>query len=231
MRILSFVIIIFLTVSVSAQQSAENKKVFDEATRTANAKNYEKAYEIYQKAFRLSQDESAEFRAKIHFNSGVCLFQLKRHAQAVAEFERAARLNPKYERAFYALAMAQVELKNFSGAEKAFIKSLEINRKNGETWFDLAFVYIEQKDFNAAETAFRNAIKYKTVAEPDAHNNLGVIFALRHDFSSAEKHFTLALGKSPEAQNNLQFCKFYRQNQDKQLLAKLEFGGFYKNRN
>src|SRR5688572_26143246 len=165
MRILSFVIIIFLTVSISAQ-TAENKKVFDEATRTANAKNYEKAYEIYQKAFRLSQDESAEFRAKIHFNSGVCLFQLKRHAQAVAEFEHATRLNPKYERAFYALAMTQVELKNFSGAEKAFIKSLEINRKNGETWFDLAFVYIEQKDFDAAETAFQSAIKYKSIAAP-----------------------------------------------------------------
>ena len=230
MRVLSFVIIIFLAVSVSAQTS-EIKRVFDEATRSANAKNYEKAFEIYQKAFRLSQDESAEFRAKIHFNSGVCLFQLKRHAQAVAEFERAVLLNPKYERAFYALGMAHAELKNFSSAEKAFLKSLEISRKNGETWFDLAFIYLEQKDFDAAETAFRNAIKYKTVAAADAHNNLGVIFALRHDFSSAEKHFTLALGKSAEAHNNLQFCKVYKQNQDKELLAKLEFGGFYKNRN
>ncbi len=222
MRILTFIFIIFLAISVSAQTS-ENKRVFDEATRAANTKDYEKAFELYQKALRLSQNESAEFRAKIHFNSGVCLFQLKQQTEAIEEFERSIELNPNYERVFYALGMAQFELKNFSEAKKAFLKSLEISRKNGETWFDLAFVYLEQKNFDAAETAFRNAIKYKTRAAPDAHNNLGVIFALRQDFASAEKYFTIALGKSAEAEKNLQFCKFYKVNNLKELVAKLEF--------
>src|SRR5688572_6880364 len=225
MRVLTFIFIVFLAFSVSAQQSSEVKQVFDEATNAANAKDYAKAFEIYQKALRLAGTESEQFRAKIHFNSGVCLFQLKRPTEAVAEFERALLLNAKYERAFYALAMAQVELKNFNDAEKAFRKALEINRRNGETWFDLAFVYIEQKEFDAAENAFQNAIRYKTSAAPDAHNNLGVISALRHDFASAEKYFSLAaLGKSSEAEKNLQFCRFYQEkNNLRELVAKLEF--------
>lgn len=222
MRILSFIFIVFLAISVSAQ-SIEIKQNFDEATKRANAKDFENALVVYQKLAGVSQNESKEFRAKIHFNTGVCLYQLKDRAKAVSEYERAVKLNPRYEKAFYALGMAQFDLKNFNEAEKAFVKSLTVNRKNGETWFDLAFVYLEQKDFDAAETAFQNAVKFGSVATADAHNNLGVISALRHDFESAEKQFKLAVGKSAEAESNLRFCKFYKEKNIKELIAKLEF--------
>ncbi|MCD9189338.1 MAG: tetratricopeptide repeat protein [Pyrinomonadaceae bacterium] len=222
MRILSFIFIVFLTISASAQTS-EIKQTFDEATAKANAKDFEKALPIYRKLAGISQNEPKEFRAKIHFNIGVCLYQSKNPLKAVAEYERAVLLNPHYERAFYALGMAHFELKNFSEAEKAFVKSLEINRKNGETWFDLAFVYLKQENFDAAEIAFQNAIKFDSIAAADAHNNLGVISALRHDFETAEKQFKLAVGKSAEAEKNLQFCKYYKESDFKELIAKLEF--------
>ena len=49
----------------------------------------------------------------------------------------------------------------------------------------------------------------------------------KDDFPSAEKEFKTALsesnGKSIEARNNLQFCKLYKQNFNRNLLAKLEF--------
>lgn len=222
MRILSFIFIVFLTISVSAQ-NARIKQTFDEATKRANAKDFENALVIYQNLAGISQNESKEFRAKIHFNIGVCLYQLKDQTKAIAEYERAVKLNPHYEKAFYALGMAHFELKNFNDAEKAFVNSLELNRKNGETWFDLAFVYLKQKDFDAAEMSFQNAVKFNSVATADANNNLGVISALRHDFESAEKQFKLAVGKSAEAENNLQFCKYYKETNFKKLIAKLEF--------
>lgn len=222
MRILSFIFIVFLTISVSAQ-TVEIKQTFDEATEKANAKDFENALVIYQKLAGISQNEPKEFRAKIHFNIGVCLYQLKNQTKAVTEYGRAVLLNPRYEKAFYALGMAYFDLKNFSEAEKAFVNSLEINRKNGETWFDLAFVYLKMEDFDAAEIAFQNAIKFDSVAAADAHNNLGVISALRHDFETAEKQFKLAVGKSAEAEKNLQFCKYYKESNLKELTAKLEF--------
>lgn len=222
MRILSFIFVIFLAISASAQ-SFEIKQNFDEATKRANAKDFENALTIYQKLAGVAQNESKEFRAKIHFNIGVCLYQLKDRAQAVTEYERAVLLNPRYEKAFYALGMAHFELNDFEKAEKAFINSLRINDKNGETWFDLAFVYLKQENFDAAEIAFQNAVKFGSVATADAHNNLGVISALRHDFETAEKQFKLAVGKSTEAESNLRFCKFYKENNIRELIAKLEF--------
>jgi len=222
MRILSFIFIVFLTISASAQ-NFQIKQSFDDATKLANAKDFENALVIYQKLAGVSQNESKEFRAKIHFNIGVCLYQLKNQAEAITEYERAVLLNPRYEKAFYALGMAQFELNKFEKAEKAFINSLKINGKNGETWFDLAFVYLKQENFDAAETAFQNVVKFGSVATADALNNLGVISALRHDFETAEKQFKLALEKSSEARNNLQFCKYYKENNFKELIAKLEF--------
>jgi len=222
MRILSFIFIVFLTISASAQ-TVEIKQTFDEATAKANAKDFENALPIYQKLAGISQNEPKEFRAKIHFNIGVCFYQSKKQLEAVTEYERAVLLNPRYEKAFYALGMAHFELSNFEKAEKAFVNSLEINRKNGETWFDLAFVYLKQENFDAAEIAFQNAIRFDSIAAADAHNNLGVISALRHDFETAEKQFKLAVGKSAEAEKNLRFCEYYKEGNFKELTAKLEF--------
>ena len=90
----------------------------------------------------------------------------------------------------------------------------------------MALVLLAKKDFDTAQTAFQNAVKYKTVNTADAHNNIGVILALRGDLTAAEKKFEIALresgGKSTEAENNLRFCKFYRQNINQNQLAKLQ---------
>jgi len=91
----------------------------------------------------------------------------------------------------------------------------------------LALVLLAKKDFDTAQTAFQNALKYKTVNTADAHNNIGVILALRADGRAAEKKFETALpesdGNSIEVKNNLRFCKFYKQNINQNQMAKLEF--------
>jgi len=227
MRILSFIFIMVFALSVSAQTA---KQAFDEGTQSAQAANYEKALENYRKAIRLSENESigGEFLARIRFNTGVCLYHLKQNEEAVKEFNAAIVLSGgSYQKAFYALGMAETEMKNWRKAIDALRKAVRLKRADGEAWFDLGLALVEEKNFAAAREAFQNSIRYKTVADADAHNNLGVIMALSGDFPSAEKEFETALaksrGKSVEAQNNLQFCKLYKQNSGKDLLTKLEF--------
>jgi Flp pilus assembly protein TadD len=210
---------------VSAQTA---RQAFDEGTLLAQAAQYEKALENYQKAIRLAENESiaGEFLARIRFNTGVCLYQLKRKVEAIKEFRAANVLSGgSYQKAFYALGMAETELKNWRKAAEALREAVRLKRADGEAWFDLGLVLVEEKNFAAAREAFQNSIRYKTVADADAHNNLGVIMALSGDFPSAEKEFETALaksnGKSVEAQNNLQFCKMYKQNSVQ--TTKLEF--------
>ncbi len=231
MQSLFFILVIFVF-SVTAQTPLV-KQIFDKATNAAQAKQFETAIEDYQKVLLFAETErqNDDFLAQVHFNTGICFYHLRQNDKAVAEFTEAVKLSRRtYQKAFYALGMAERELKNWDRAETAFRDAVKLKKTDGEAWFDLALIYLETKDFKSAETAFQNSIKYKSVAAADAHNNLGVIFALKHDFPSAEDEFKTALirsdGKSIEAQNNLQFCKLYKQNFSKDLLAKLEFSKF-----
>jgi Flp pilus assembly protein TadD len=229
MRILSFIFIVIFAVSVSAQKDLV-KQMFSEAAKAAQNAEYEKALEKFQKLNQSSkaEDFNADFSARIHFNVGVCLYRLGRNSEAVAEFNEAIDLSGgAYQKAFYALGMAETALKNWREAETNFREAVKLKPSDGEAWFDLGLVLLEDENFKAAGEAFQDSIRFKTVAASDAHNNLGVIYALKADFSSAEKEFETALresnGESVEAENNLRFCKFYRQSFDVNLLAKLKF--------
>lgn len=232
------ILFLILTVASSAfaQETPFVNQSFEAGNAAARKQQYERAIEKYR-ATRL-RAETARLNdaqlAKIHFNIGVCFYHLKQTNEAVAEFTEAIKLSKRqYQAAFYALGMTQKDLKNWREAAAALRDALEIDKTNGEAWFDLAIIYLEEKDFTEAAKAFENSIKYKSINAPDAHNNLGVIAALGNDWVAAEKRFVTALlnsnGKSIEANNNLQFCKFYKRNfSGKDLSAKLEFSGIEK---
>jgi Flp pilus assembly protein TadD len=225
-----FVILTASAIGVSAQ-SFGTQQTFEKGISLANEGKFETALADFKKSLTLAEidDANADYRAKIHFNIGVCLYRLKQSATAVSEFEEALKLaKGDYEKAFYALGMAHAELKNWQKAEAAFRGAINLNKQNGEAWFDLAFVYLANKDYDSAKTAFQKSVEYKSVAAPIGHNNLGVILALNGDINSAVKEFETALkksnGKFTVAERNLQFCKSLGQNFNQDLVAKLEFG-------
>jgi len=225
-----FVILTAMVLSVSAQSLATHQ-TFEKGIGLANAGKFETALDNFKKSLTLAEieDRDANYRAKIHFNIGVCLYRLKQNEEAVSEFEEAIKLTKgDYEKSFYALGMAEAELKNWQAAEKAFRGAIGLNKRNGEAWFDLAFVYLAQKDYDFAKQAFQKSVELKSVAAPVGHNNLGVILAINGDIDSAMKEFETALkksnGKFTVAERNLQFCKSLGQNFNQELVAKLEFG-------
>lgn len=224
-----FVILLAIVTSVSAQ-SLTTRQSFEKGVKLAKSEKFEAALDDFERALTLagSEDATRNFRARIYFNIGVCLYRLKQNEKAVGEFEEAVRLAQNdYEKAFYALGMAQAELKNWREAEAAFLAAIRLNKRNGEAWFDLAFVYLANNDYDSARNAFRKSIELKSVAAPIGHNNLGVILAVGGDLSSAIKEFEKALkqadGKFAVAERNLQFCKSLGEN-NRELMAKLEFG-------
>lgn len=228
MRVL-FLILVF-AFSIAAQTTFISQ-TFDNGNTAAREGNYEQAIKQYRATILRAEAERLNdaLLAKIHFNIGVCLYHLQRTNEAVAEYTEATKLSRReYQKAFYALGMAQKDLRNWREAAAALRDAVQIDKTDGEAWFDLALIYLADKNFAAAEKAFANSIKYKSVNAPDAHNNLGVIAALSNDWKSAEKEFETALtksnGKSIEAVGNLRLCKFYKRNfSGRDLLAKLEF--------
>jgi tetratricopeptide (TPR) repeat protein len=111
-----FVILTAIVSSISAQ-SAATQQTFEKGIGLANEGKFETALVDFKKSLTLAgiEDADADYRAKIHFNIGVCLYRLKQSAKAVSEFEEAIKLaKGDYEKSFYALGMAQAELKRRS---------------------------------------------------------------------------------------------------------------------
>jgi tetratricopeptide (TPR) repeat protein len=228
---LSIFVILVVSVLSAAAQSAGTQQIFEKAVSLANEEKFAAALGDFKKSLALAETEDADddYRAKIRFNIGVCLYRLKQSEKSVGKFEEAIKLaKGDYEKAFYALGMAQAELKNWSEAEKAFRGAIRLNKQNGEAWFDLAFVYLAQKDYESAREAFQKSVELKSVDSTIGHNNLGVIFALNGNLAAAVKEFETALkqsgGKLAVAERNLQFCKSLGQNFNRDFVAKLEFG-------
>src|SRR5829696_6848553 len=135
MKRLFLSIFVILTVSVFSirAQTAATQRTFEKAVSSAIEEKFEAALDDFKKSLALAEieDAGAEYRAKIHFNIGVCHYRLKQNAPAIAELEEAIKLaRGDYEKAFYALGMAQAELKNWQKAETAFRSALQLNKQN-----------------------------------------------------------------------------------------------------
>jgi tetratricopeptide (TPR) repeat protein len=146
---------------------------FQKGINLAKSDDFQNALVKFQTS--LKPDLSDKKLSQIHYNIGVCFYRLNQANKAVASFEKSVELFPNYEKAYYGLAMAQVDLKDFVNAEANFLKAINLNKTNGETWFDLALVLREQEKFPQAINAFKNAVKFNSISESTAKNNLELL--------------------------------------------------------
>lgn len=213
MRILVYFLILFAALPAAAQSAAIGR-LFNEAAALARAGRFETASERYRSILDRAGSEplSLSQRSRVHYNLGVCEYQLGRNERATAELETAISLrNGAYPEALYALGMAETALANWPRARSAFERALSLDDRNAEAWFDLAFVHVAENDFDSAEAAFRKAIANGSIDSPFGHNNIGVIRAMRGDFEEARREFEAAYrtsgGRLKMALSNLKLCE------------------------
>lgn len=215
MRLLSFSFILIFGLNVAAQSPAVNR-LFADATKDANQGRFEQALKNYKTALFAAENEyiDAGFRARLHYNIGVCYFHLDRLTQAADEFRSALLLKSNYVKAHYALGMTEIRRKKWKAARASLVRVTEIDPKNGEAWFDLAFAELAGGDVDSASTAFARSIEFGSKDLALSHNNIGVILAIKGDLRSAESRFESAIklsaGRLTEARRNLEFCRAKR---------------------
>jgi tetratricopeptide (TPR) repeat protein len=231
-----FILLLFAASAVGVNaQNTRALQIFELGIKASQAADYPTALAEFEKTLRLVEREgtSDEFASKIHYNLGVSYYHLQQNERAIAAYERAIKLSRRhYEKAFYALGLAQAELKNWLAAKKAFRGAIANNSRNGEAWFDLAFVYLATGENDKAQRAFRNAIKFGSVETAVSHNNLGVLLAVKGDYPAAEAQFVKAVAKSngafAGAASNLTKCREIAGG-GKELIAGTGFEIIYRN--
>jgi tetratricopeptide (TPR) repeat protein len=201
MRVLLFILVLVFTVSAQDPFSA--------GTSFAKEGSYAKALGSYRTA--LENSKGTDSAARAHYNIGVSLYHLGQLEEATAELDKAIDLKGgKYQRAWYALGMAESAAGNNNKAKEAFAKAIRLNKKDAEAWFDLGMVLIFEKDYATARKAFENAVAFDSVNAADAHNNIGVILALNGDIAAAIRKFEIS--GSAESIGNLKYCREHANN-------------------
>lgn len=227
-----YVVLLVLIISASAAfaQSDTEREAFKQGTLAANAGRFWLAKMYYESALesltRTGFGNSAE-AAKIEYNLGVCYFRSGESAEAAKHFKIAVRLSDgKYQKAFYALGIAQTELGNWNAAKESYLSAIDLKKDDAEAWFDLAMIFCRERNYEQAEKSFRAAIKYGASDLAASHNNLGVILAFGGEIDSAEAEFQIADSqadeKFPVARQNLQILRAFQRKHQPELLAKLE---------
>lgn len=150
--------------------------------------------EALQQRSQNHQEVAAENlrQAEAHNNKGVELAEKGRVEEAIAAFNRAIEIYPKYENAHNNLGLALGSQKQFSQAAIEFQHALAINPQNIETYNNLGIALGSQGKLSQAIAAFRQAIKIEP-DDPNSHQNLGVAF--------------WSQGKKPEAVTSLKKAK------------------------
>ena len=124
MRFLLLVFLLTLTLNAAAQ-SPEVTKLQSEGTKYANEKRFDVALERFKAALSIAENEytGAGYRAKLHYNIGVCYFRLERFEQASDKFKQAVLLDASYSPAHNALGVTRK--RNRSGTSVAISSRLE----------------------------------------------------------------------------------------------------------
>lgn len=128
-------------------------------------------------------------QAEAHNNSGVELAQQGKLTQAIAAFNQAIKIYPKFEKAHNNLGLALGSQNKFSEAAAAFKRALAINPQNFETYNNLGIALGSQGKLAEAIAVFNQAIQINP-KDPTSRQNLGVAF--------------WSQGKLPEAVASLQ---------------------------
>ncbi|EFK94987.1 Tetratricopeptide TPR_2 repeat protein [sediment metagenome] len=83
-------------------------------------------------------------------NKGDALFSQKQYEEAVVEYDRVLKNNPKYFKGLYNRGRAYEELGEFKKAEKDFLAAFAIDSKNTQVMMSLSNIYQKQKNHTSA---------------------------------------------------------------------------------
>lgn len=164
-----------------------------------------------------------------YFNRAGAYQQLEKYEEALADYERAKKLNPADEEVWLNEAAAYARLGRRDDAVRSYRRTLQINPRRAEAYNNLGLIELAEGDRDRAFEYFSKAVELNpSLWEP--HVSLGTFYADRGDWGKAASYFQKALacesfpevvhlyagtafgalGRLSEAER--QFLKFVRRN-------------------
>ena len=109
---------------------------------------YEEAYASYQKAWSLQRFDRLSQAPSAIYNMGRYHFYKKDYPNALAHFETAVKMEPRYSNLWVSLAQAQIQLGNLRAAESAIRKALKRGPNNVRLNAMLSIILLKQEAYS-----------------------------------------------------------------------------------
>ena len=169
----------------------ENPAYSDAWFRLANCcyrlGEYDLAFQYLENAERYEKANSS-----IQNMKGMILLAMGRIEDARQIFNEVLKKYPNDIDAHFGLAEIELYDGKYSGAELQYAEALKRQGSNRKALLSLALLCAQQKRYSQSEKYLRQAMQYYS-GEPEVHYLAAVIYNMKGDFATAEKHERIAV--------------------------------------
>jgi Flp pilus assembly protein TadD len=153
----------------------------------------------------------------VHYNLGLAHTNERRYAEAKAELETAARLNPEVANVYNSLGLAEDALGDSKAAAEHLRRALRIDPNMTEAHNNLGAVLFRRGEYAAARAELEEALR-REPANASARYNLARTLAASGDHASAVTLYESVLAASPDdSEARFQLALSYAANGRKEL--------------
>ncbi|MDJ0735304.1 MAG: tetratricopeptide repeat protein [Nostocaceae cyanobacterium] len=158
-------------ISMSRKKSTtEVKRLLEEGRRLVNARDYNGALAIYQRAAALEPKNPTIF-------SGIGFLQAQsgNFRDALISYRRAIALNGNNSDYYYAVAYIHGNLGDMKASKEAYRKAIQLNRNNVNAYLGLMVTQSRLGNYDAAKWAYEQLLE-RDSKNARAHELMGSIF-------------------------------------------------------
>jgi tetratricopeptide (TPR) repeat protein len=131
-----------------------------------------------------------------HYNLGNAYFQKGRHQRAIDHYQEAARIAPRFSRAYSALGYTYAVEKRYQEALIALERAVELNERDLLSLTTLGFVLVAAGSYDRATAVYERALVLDP-AHLDALLGIGYASEMKGHPEVAERHYSSAVQRNP----------------------------------
>ena len=164
-------------------------------------KVFEQALEHFKQALELARQIGDErLLAGAHNGLGIVYSELGRHEDAIAEYERAIELDPKYALPHTGLGNVYAKLGRYEDAIAEYERAIELDPKFAWPYNNLGLIYERQEEYERAAELYRQAIERHTSDKERAVSwrNLGDVYRALGRYEEAIQAYRKAIELDPK---------------------------------
>ena len=151
----------------------------------------------FRDAMHSRDDLAPSPRAEIYFIGGIAYADLEQHERAIADYDRAIELNPRYATAYHNRGIACSNLEEYERAIADYDRAIELSSQEPAAYRNRGIAYADLKQYQQAIADYERAIELNP-EDATAYHNRGLAYRNLKEYERAVADYDQAIELNPE---------------------------------